>query len=356
MKQISRTFSSVLAALALTSLSWANLPVTFNLQVDPTGVAIQFDVTTASRLESIGFPRFEGTTDHSVKSATVESGAHRFVVYSQSGAPITTDGEVSITFDPSLLPGDGVISLTNITASDATGEVVTAAPNALPVVAQSLRAHQSLELGKPIQMEAAFYDLDGSLKSVQLLNGSTEVDSSESDPFAISWAPDSVGSYAISVVATDNDDQQNTFDLGIYRAFTDSEIVDYDSFAAIHFGAIPSDIAFDADPLGSGLGNGLVYLLGLNPYAPDYRRLPRSRIERNGDVTTLVLSFVRRSNATGVNWNARKAANLVDFETLESPQVIENDMQDGSHLVELRVPLDSESGESTYIELEVNQS
>lgn len=354
--QKNRTLCSVLAALALSSPAWANLPVTFNLQVDPTGVALQFDVTSESDLDAIGVPSFEGTTDHNVRSATIESGAHRFVVYSQSGAPIAASGEVSVTFDPSLAPGDGVISLTNITASDDKGVVVPASPNALPVVSQELRPHQSLELGTSVEMKAVFYDLDGSLKSVQMLNGSTEVDSAESDPFAIAWTPETAGAYSLSVVATDNLDQQNVFDLGVFRAYTDSEITDFNSFASIHFGDTPADIAFDADPLDQGLGNGLAYLLGLNPHSPDVSRLPRSRIEMTDDGANLVLTFIRRSNATGVNWNARKAPNLVDFEELESPEVNENDRQDGTHLVELRIPLDSESGESTFIDLEVNQS
>ncbi|MBK1877031.1 Ig-like domain-containing protein [Pelagicoccus mobilis] len=356
MKKNSRTVCSVFAALALSALVRADLPVTFNLQVDQAGVALQFDVTSDSPLESIGMPKFEGATDHNVRSATIESGAHRFVVYSQSGTPIAASGEVSVTFNPSLLPGDGVISLINITASDAEGAVVSASPNALPVLTQEMRTHQSLELGDSIAMEAVVYDLDGSVTSVQLFNGNDEVDSSDTDPFAIAWTPDSTGAFSLSLVATDNLSQQSIFDLGVHRAFTDNEIVDYDSFASIHFGSTPADTAFDADPLDNGLENGMAYLLGLNPYSPNYDRLPRSRIEKTGDDTVLVLSFIRRSNATGVDWDARKASNLVDFEALDSPQIIENDRQDGTHLVELRIPLEPESEESTFIELEVNQS
>lgn len=356
MKQILRTLCSVLVASVFASLAWSNLPVTFNLQVDPAGVAIQFDVTSESPLSSIGFPTFEGATDHSVRSATVESGAHRFVVFSQTGDPITTSGEVNVVFAPALAPGDGVISLSNITASNADGQVVTASPNALPILTQALKPHQSLELGASLQMNAVAYDLDGAMKTVKLLSGSDELDMADADPFSLGWTPGTAGSFALSVVATDNRDQQSTFDLGVLRAYSDSEITNFGNFASIHFGDSPSDGGFEADPLGNGYKNGFAYLLGLNPHSPDLSRLPTTRLERTDDGVDLILTFVRRSNVSGIDWNARETRNLQTYENVEASRISETDRQDGTHAVELRLPLDTDTFEPTFVDLEVNQS
>lgn len=343
-------------AVAFVNGASANLPVTFNLQVDPSGVAVQFDVTSDSPLDSIGIPVFEGASGHSVRSATVESGAHRFVVYSQTGTPIASTGEVNVVFAPALAPGDGVIALANITASNADGDVVPASPNALPVLTQRLKSHQSLELGRSVQMDAVAYDLDGAMKSVQLLNGNSEVDAATSDPFSLGWTPETAGSYALSIIATDNLDQQNIFDLGVYRAYNESEISSFDTYASIHYGASATAGAFDADPNGIGFGNGYAYLLGLNPHSPDLSRLPRTRLERRNDGVELVLTFVRRSNLQGVDWNARASSNLSEYEEVEASRISETDQQDGSHAVELRLPLNTDTPGSTFVDLEVNRS
>ncbi|MDQ8180228.1 hypothetical protein [Pelagicoccus sp. SDUM812005] len=354
MKYCNRVLSSALAAIAFAGVAQANLPVSFNLAVDPTGVALQFDVTSDSPLDAIGFPLFNGSSDHDVQSAVIESGAHRFVVYSKTGAPIASSGTVSITFSDGLEAADGAISLENVTASDASGQVVTASPNAFPVLAQDFLPHQSLELGDTLSLESIAFDLDGSLKSLQLLTGSTELDAAAASPFPLDWTPATSGIFPLTLVAVDNADLEKTFDIGAFQAYNESEITDYDSFGSIHFGDT-SNAAFDSDPLDSGIANGLAYLLGLNPHKPEVLRLPRVKVERDESSAALVVSFIRDSSATGVDWSLRSSSDLQSFEAAVPSDVSDTDNQDGSHSVELRLPLDAESP-ATFVDLEVKQS
>lgn len=355
MKPFSRFLCTVLASSALNCAAFANLPVTFTLSVDPTGVAIQFDLTSTSSLEAIGYPSFEGTSDHDVRSATIASGAHRFVVYSTTGEPIASTGEVSIVFSPKLIPANQAVTISNVTASNASGDVVTASPNALPVLTQGVRSYQSLELGESIDLDTVVYDLDGNLSSLKLLNDGSEVAATSTAPFSLAWTPTAAGSFPLSLVAVDNKSQQSVFDLGIHRAYSLSEITDYSTYASIHYGDSP-DAGFTADPLKNGFSNGFAYLLGVNPYTPDRSHLPVSRIEKTETGLDLVLTFVRRSNLAGINWHARSSPNLQEYETLESTQISETDNENGFHAVELRVPLNTESPQATFIDLEVNQS
>jgi hypothetical protein len=333
----------------------ADLPVTFNLAVDPTGVALQFDVTSDSSLDSIGFPLFDGSSDHDVQSAVIESGAHRFVVYSKTGAPISETGSVNITFSNGLVPSDGAISLVNVTASNALGQVVTAAPNALPVFDMDTMPHQSIELGDSLALESVVFDLDGSLKSAKLMTGSTELAAATAAPYPLDWTPANSGLYPLSIVAVDNTDLQNTFDIGTYQAYNESEITDYASFGSTHFGST-DNANFDADPLGTGIGNGLAYLLGLNPFKPDITRFPRARIETTESGSELVLTFIRDSSAEGIDWGVRSSNDLQTFVPATPSASSETDNQDGSHSVEVRVPLNSDSTDPTFVDLEVKQS
>lgn len=356
MKPTIRTLCSVMASLVFLFSAQADLPVSFNLAVDPTGVALQFDVVSDSSVQSIGSPTFSGTSDHDVKSAVIESGAHRFVVFSKTGEPIAATGEVNIVFSDALIPSDGAISLENITASNASGAVVTASPNTLPVLTHKMRLHQSLKLGSSLVLESVAYDLDGSLKTLTLLTQSTELDGATAQPFALSWTPASAGAYPLSMVAVDNLDQEKTFDLGVYQAYTDSEITDYSSFSSIHFGTESPDGSFSADPLDKGIGNGLAYFLGLNPHSLDLTRLPRVRVERHENGADLVITFIRNSTATNLDWNLRTSPDLQNFEAVQNPQISESDPADGKKTVEVRLPLDAGSLGPTFVDLEVKQS
>lgn len=356
MKPTSRTLCSAVAAIAFSLSARADLPVSFNLAVHPTGVALQFDVTSDSSLKSIGLPSFDGSSDHDVQSAIIESGAHRFVIYSKTGEPISETGEVNIIFTDGLIPEDGAITLENVTASNASGDVVTASPNTLPVLTETFLPHQSMELGGSLSLESVAFDLDGSLKSLKLVTGSTELDASTATPFPLAWTPASIGTYPLTIVAVDNLDQENTFDLGNFQAYTDSEITDYSSFGSVHFGGTTGNGQFDSDPLDTGIGNGLAYLLGLNPHSPDVSHLPRARIIRNENSTELVVVFKRSSSATGIDWNLRTSPDLKVFETAQPRDVSETENLNGARTVEVFLPLDSESAEPTFVDLEVKQS
>ncbi len=356
MTSLSQALISVFVAGITVVANAADLPVTFDLDVDPSGVAIQFDVASEKPIESIGLPEFSGTSGHVVKSATVSSGAHRFVVYSSSGGPISPTGEVSVAFKPTVSMTDGAITIANVTASDANGEVVAAQPNALPVLARGPREHQSIDAASSVQFPKLAVDLDGAITQLTLNVDDLEIDSSSASPFSLGWGPVPSGSYALSLVAKDNQDKVATFDLGIFRAFNSSEITDYSSFANVHYGeGATSDFnGFGADPYGGGFSNGLAFFLGLNPHAPLSGRTPKIRLESTEEGAELVIQFIRRSDLAGITWNAQSSDNLKNFNSLIPTLLTETDQGNGTHAVEFRVPIDPDTMNSEFVNIAVN--
>jgi len=344
--------ASILSSNAFSS----GLPVTFDLAVDPTGVALQFDVSSEHPIESIGAPSFIGTSDHRVESATIASGAHRFVIYSSSGGSISPSGEISIVFLPSISMVDGAIAIENVTASDADGSVVAAQPNAYPVLARSAKDHQSFESGASIQFPQLAVDLDGSTQSLVLKIDDLEVDSSALAPFTLGWGPVDSGTYALSLTATDDQDQVANFDLGTFRAYNSSDITDFASFAGVHFGDGAADelAAFVSDPFGSGFANGFAFFLGLNPHSPQHDRLPKVHVENTDQGIELVIQFIRRSDLAGVTWNAQSSNDLSLFHELIPSSLTETDQGDGTHAVELRIPVDPETLDSQFVNIAVS--
>lgn len=340
--------------LSLNSHS-AELPVTFDLAVDPTGVAVQFDVSADQPIESIGIPSFTGASDHRVESATIESGSHRFVVYSSSGDPISPSGEISIEFKPTIPLVDGSISIENVTASDANGDVVTAQPNSYPVLVQSAKNHQSFEAGTSILFPQLAVDLDGATKSLVLHIDNQEADSALLAPFALNWGPVALGTYSLNLTATDNLDQEVSFDLGTFQAYNPADIIDFGSFADTHFGdgANDSIAAFDTDPFGKGFANGLAFFLNKNPHSLDSDALPRVHLENTEQGSELVIQFTRRSDLAGSTWNTQSSNDLAIFNELIPSSLIETDQGDGTHAVVLRVPIDIANLDSQFVNIAV---
>jgi hypothetical protein len=348
-----------LTALVCCQLAYAELnelPVTFDLDVDPAGVAVQFDVSSEVSIESIGSPQFAGTSDHDVKSATLSSGVHRFIVYSLTGNSISPTGKVTVVFKPTISIRDGAIAIANVTASDENGEVVAAQPNSYPILTRTRKDHQSIDANSSALFPKLAVDLDGAIKSLTLNVDDVEIDSSSIAPFTLSWGPMSLGSYALSLIATDDRDKVATLDLGIFRAFDESEITDYSSFAGVHFGdGAANDVrGFGEDPYGSGFANGLAFFLGLNPHAPNSGRMPKVRLENAGEGTELVIEFVRRSELAGVSWSAQSSNDLSVFNLLTPTNLTETDQGDGSHAVEFRIQIDTGSSSSQFVNIAVS--
>jgi len=348
-----------LALLALTAPllpgADAEVAAAFDLEVDASGVALQFDVASSLPLSDIGFPRFEGTSEHRVRSATLASGAHRFVVYSVEGDAISPAGEVRVAFPALFGRRDGLIAIENVTASDASGEVVAASPNALPALARPTREHQSLETGQRRLFRRPAVDLDGAVVQARLLADGVEADADDEAPFSLVWGPAPAGPHELRLVVTDDRGGVATIDLGVFRVFAGDEIGDFASFADIHFGAGASafERAFDADPLGRGIPNGLAFFLGLNPHRPDVSRLPRLRVASGPEGPELSLLFVRRADAAGVVWKTLAAKGAGDFEPLSPSRTLESDAEDGLRQVDLRFPFDAEPDDPRFISLQV---
>lgn len=344
--KINGVFFAIISAVLISfNCLFAELPVTFDLAVDPTGVSLQFDVSSDQSIEAIGAPSFTGASDHRVESATLASGAHRFIIFSLTGTSISPSGEVRIIFKPSIAMEDGAISIENITASDNSGEEVTALPNAHPVLTQSAKEYQSFEAGSALQFPKLAVDLDGAIQSLMLKVNDQETDLSIIDPFQLNWGPVNSGTYTLSLIATDNQSHVSTFDLGTYRAFNDSDVVDFPSFVQIHYGvgASAEQTAFNADPFGIGSVNGFTYLLGMNPHSPELERLPSIRLVESDEGPELVIQFIRRSNVSGIEWSLQSSNDLIAFNEISPAGLTQIDLENGTHAVEHRSLVDSNS-------------
>ena len=350
------SFALLAASLAFASVAKStDVPVTFTLAVDPSGVALQFDVVGSVPVESVGPPEFVGASNHSVESATLASGVHRFVVYSLDGAPISSTGTVTVSFAASFPLEDGVLSISNVTASNASGVAVEAAPNALPTLTETPRPHRSIEADETLQLVGLAVDLDGALTNLALYSGQSQVASDQTAPFALAWGPLPAGSHTLSLWATDDRAQTATFELGTVRAFAKSDITDYASFASVHFGASASGdaIALSGDPYGIGIRNGIAYLLGLNPHSPDFSKLPRVKVEATGDGADMVVNFSRRADLGSLQWRARHSSDLSAFASVDAAAIVESDAVDGMKAVEIRLPLDSPEPTPRFVDLGV---
>ena len=356
MKPSPGIFTLIASAIFSLNSQSAEVPVTFDLAVDATGVAVQFDVSADQPIESIGIPLFTGTSDHRVESATIESGTHRFVVYSSTGDPISPSGEISVEFKPTIPMVDGAISIGNVTASDANGVVVTAQPNAYPVLVQSAKNHQSFEAGSSILFPQLAVDLDGATKSLVLDIDNQEAGSTQVAPFALNWGPVALGSYALNLTATDDQDQTVSFDLGTFQAYNLSDVSDFGSFSDTHFGDEKDDplAAFDTDPFGSGFANGLAFFLDQNPHSLNSEALPKVHLEITEQGTKLVIQFTRRSDLAGLTWNPQSSSDLAIFNELIPSSLVETDQEDGTHAVVLRIPVDPETLISQFVNIAVS--
>ncbi len=343
--------------LALPLLSPA-AQISFDLQSHPDAVALQFDVvsTTAEPLD-LAPPQLDVTSPHTVESGKVSSGATRYVVYSTVGQTISTGGKVRVTFQSNRPLANGMLVVTGVVASNASGAKIDGVqPNALPVLSAPAGGYRSAQTGQPTTLSAAVVDPDGSVSFVNHIVGGQSKGIAAA-PFSILWTPDAPGLFAWSALATDNRGGSISLDLGSIRAYQPGDISSFAAFGQIHYGsaANPAWYGFDADPLGLGIDNGIAYLLGINPNNPDRSRLPRGSIESHNGQPHFVFRFVRNTGASGVTWDVWQSGDLNEwFETLPG-EITQTALGNGLTEVLVRRPLSSIPEGRIFMQLEAKE-
>jgi hypothetical protein len=321
-------------------------------------VALQFDLSS-SGTGSFGTPSFQGASPHAVESSVIGSGATRFVVYTTTGLPISSTGEVLVTFSTPEL-ADGMLTVSGVMASDASGQQRVASPNCKPVVIPSSTAYRSQQVGVPTALSATAYDLDGQIVSMTFNEGGTGFSTVfTSKPATTTWTPTTSGPQNLSVTATDLVGWTTTADIDEIRAYQLAELDSFAAFEAIHFGsgANPANLGFETTPFGHGIPNGLAWLLGINPNAPDFTKLPSASIENTGSGPEFVFRFNRLASLTGGAWNVLESPTLEpdSWDPVQPGWITETPVGDGTVDVEVRKPIDPVTDPKTFLTLEATQ-
>lgn len=333
---------SWILALGLTSGRLHATDLSFALAAPPTAVALQFDVASNTGPITLSAPQFQGTSPHTVESAVVASGATRYVVYTTTGLPISSGGKIDVTFSTASPLTNGMISVLNVVASDASGQLVSAAPTSFPVLASPGFGYSSILVGKSAEIGGDPVDLDGGiLGGVKFRRiGVGQIGSTDfAAPYSTIWTPVADGSYDLEVEATDFSGFTVRLPLGTLRAYSLAEISSYSAFESIHFGAAanPALLGFDTDPFGFGVANGIAYVLGLNPNDPDLSLLPEISVEDGvpGPGDDLVFRFTRLATLSGATWDVLESETLAGWTAVPAGWITET--TDGGDLVEVEV-------------------
>jgi hypothetical protein len=322
-------------------------------------VALQFDVSSTGSPVSFGTPVFQGASPHRVESNTIASGTTRFVLYTTTGLPISPTGVVRVTFSSPEL-ADGMLTVTGVMASDADGVETGAAPNSLPVIVTGAPVSPSQQVGVPTTLSATAYDLDGTIAQMSFREGGAAFASATSfQPGSVSWVPLVSGVRELSVTAEDSIGGETTTVLGEVRTYTLSELDSFAAFEAIHFGsgANPANLGFETAPFGHGIPNGLAWLLGINPNAPDFTKLPSASIENTGSGSEFVFRFNRLGSLTGGAWHVLESPTLEpdSWDPVQPGWITETPVGDGTVDVEVRKPIDPVTDPKTFLTLEAIQ-
>jgi hypothetical protein len=316
-------------------------PLGFSLNHGPSAVALQFDVSSTAEPVSLGNPTFEGASPHRVESNIVGPGTTRFVLYTTTGLPISAGGQISVTITPSAIPTDGMIEVSGVVASNASGTLVAAQPNALPISLDQ-PFHRSTEVGQSLVLSSNVVDPDGTITSVQFrLNGTPVADAPPGTRTA-PWTATTSGLFAVSAVVGDSSGGSREFPLGSVQAYQLGDFTNLASFSSIHYGTAsdPAFTSFNGDPFGIGIPNGLALLFGINPHVPDRSRLPAVSIEPDGNGSReMVFRFHRPSALSGVNWSVQESETLAGWAQVPAARRSETPLGDGRTLVEVRRPI-----------------
>lgn len=332
--------------------------LTFRLACHPDSVALQFDVSS-SGTTSFGTPSLQNASPHVVESSVVGSGATRFVVYSTSGSQISSTGELLVTFSSPDL-ADGMLTVSGVMASDIDGQQENAAPNCKPLVIPTSTAYRSQQVGVPTTLSATAYDLDGQMVSMTFNEGGSSFSTVfTSKPATTSWTPTTSGPQDLSVTATDLVGWTTTVSLGEVRAYELADLATFADFESIHFGsaANPSNLGFSTAPFGSGIPNGLAWLLGINPNDPDRSLLPTGSVEGGDGGNEFVFRFNRLASLSGVDWEILESPDLTSssWNPVPGTSVTETPLGDGTVDVEVRKVIDPATEPKAFLSLEVTE-
>jgi len=333
----------VIAMLILEAFAERNalfaFPIQFDLAAHTNAVALQFDVLVTGSAVTLGIPTFDGVSPHRVESNEISGGTTRFVVYSTTGLPISPEGKVAVSFEPSGLPTNGMLEIGNILASDSTGSLVSASPNALPLLITP-PYHRSAELSQLSLLAANVIDPDGAIVAVQFRLNDNPIANAPAGETSVQWAPSTPGLFQLSARVTDSANAITFIPLGTYRAYQLDDITTFSDFIDTHYGsAAPEDwLGVGSAPL--GIPNGLAFLLGLNPHNPDLSRMPTFAVERDGADQYMVYRFRRRAELVDIAWGVRETHDLLaGWDPVPEAQITQTDLGGGEFDVLVRVPV-----------------
>lgn len=334
--------SAILASMVPACI--ANVPVRFEILAAPEAVAVQFDVSATGDAVEFGPPVLSGLDSHLVESRTLDSGAIRYVIYSRTGEALSADGRVIAQLLTPAEPSNGLITIGGVVASDGDGEAIAAQLNALPTRKSSSKTHRKGPAGIAMVLTADVVDPDGSISAVVFRADGEAIGTSGGANQSVSWVPQNSGAYLLTALATDNDNGQSTLDLGSIGVLGSGNITNFKQYADIFFGpdAPLSLRGFDADPNGTGLQNGLTYLLGLNPETPDRTRLPATEVDKADsgapEDRVFVFRFLVPEGIEDADWIVRQSPDFVAWTPVPAEQITESPAEGGRIQVEARVP------------------
>lgn len=345
--------------LGLTVLPLGAKELTFELQSHPTAVALQFDVSpTEPGSVTLTGPALLVDSPHVIHSNLVASGATRYLVYSTSGNPISAKGKVRVTFQNEGQLTNGMLSVTRIIASDRQGQMVESAPNALPVPSEPVPLELSGKVGLRSFLTASVADLDGAIASIEFRIGGISRGIVGAAPFRLGWTPDTEGEIPFAIEARDTAGGVVQLELGNVHVGPrgDAEEGSFEAFGYHYYGedAEPSWYSINADPLQSGVSNGIAYLLGIDPYQPNLGLLPQTMLEVTEGESYFTLKFFRLSEIDGIQWSVRQSTTLRPaWSTVPSAQMTEQEVENGFTEVLIRIPVGEADPSELFLQLQV---
>jgi len=335
-------FSTLLVA----HLTWAQagVPVSFELAAHSTAVAIQFDVNGPAGTVSWSSPSFQGSSAHLVEIGPIGGanfGKTRYVIFSASGEPISPSGKVTVDFASTSALANGMVTIDGVVASNASGQAVSASPTALPVSTATQIPRWSAQAGQTAQLSAPVVDLDGSVTNVAFSLAGQAIGSAAGAPPVLLWNATGSGLRELNAVATDNAGRSASVRVADLYVYNLADVNSYAAFRSIHFGpgAAESATAFGADPHGTGVRNGIAFVLGLNPRTPDLSLLPRGEMRTTGlGAREYVFTFSRPAALQAGTWSVQETTNFGSWSNVPITRIAEGPVANDRVPVEARVP------------------
>lgn len=335
------------------------IPITFQISPSPAAVALQFDVASAVPSSSLSEPTLTGFNTHRIESQVLSGGARRFLIYSTAGEPIAADGNVQVSIDlQSTQPQNGILTVSGIMASDASGNSVPASPGALPVITGINPAGgETVAIGRSIPVSIEAVDLDGNVSGVVFLVDSSLFAADSTPPFATSVVSSLPATHIRTVVARVEDNEGKHIDSPpiSLRFQNPASLTTYEAFQNIWFGSSQLEsAAFNADPFATGIPNHLAWALGMDPRMPDWARFPVLDTVNSGTGRNIILRA--RVIASGVVYQVLTASQIGpvnDWEPMPSAQITETLEADGWRLIEASVP--ESSANRRFFKLHIQQ-